>query len=90
MRKRTLKELVAEKGDLELIFKGRRAPLCLILEDIRSVYNVGAIFRSADAAGIEKLYLCGITAYPMRPDLEKPLSAQLNLSHGSTTTTLIS
>lgn len=35
-----------------------------ILDNIRSVYNVGSIFRTADGAGIEKLYLCGITPTP--------------------------
>jgi tRNA G18 (ribose-2'-O)-methylase SpoU len=43
----------------------------VILDNIRSVYNIGAIFRTADAAGITKLYLCGICAHPPRPDLEK-------------------
>ncbi|MDP3772118.1 MAG: hypothetical protein Q8Q94_01930 [bacterium] len=36
-----------------------------ILADIRSVYNVGSIFRTASGAGIEKLYLCGITPTPV-------------------------
>lgn len=36
-----------------------------ILYNIRSLYNVGSIFRTADAAGVEKLYLCGITPAPM-------------------------
>jgi len=35
--------------------------LIAILHDIRSMHNVGSIFRTADAAGVEKLYLCGIT-----------------------------
>lgn len=37
----------------------------VILHNIRSVYNVGSIFRTADAAGIEKIYLCGITPAPV-------------------------
>jgi len=36
-----------------------------ILQDIRSLHNVGSIFRTADAAGVEKLYLCGITPAPL-------------------------
>lgn len=36
-----------------------------ILHDIRSVHNVGSIFRTADAAGVEKLYLCGVTPGPL-------------------------
>jgi 23S rRNA (guanosine2251-2'-O)-methyltransferase len=39
-------------------------PACVVLENVRSLYNVGAFFRTADAVGIEKLYLTGITGYP--------------------------
>jgi tRNA G18 (ribose-2'-O)-methylase SpoU len=37
----------------------------LILDNIRSVYNVGSIFRTADAAGVSKIYLCGVTPAPI-------------------------
>jgi len=70
MKKRSTAELFNEKGNIEQLVTTRN-PICLILEDIRSVYNIGAIFRTADAANVEKLYLCGITAHPPRPDLEK-------------------
>ena len=43
----------------------------LALYNLRSLYNVGAIFRSADAFGIKKIFLCGITAYPPRRQMEK-------------------
>lgn len=49
----------------------------VILHNIRSLYNVGSIFRTADAAGVEKIYLCGITSEPVdrfgkiRPQLAK-------------------
>ena len=39
--------------------------MIVILHNIRSLYNVGSIFRTADAAGIEKIYLCGITSKPV-------------------------
>lgn len=39
--------------------------LAVILQDIRSVHNVGSIFRTADAAGVEKIYCCGITPGPL-------------------------
>lgn len=39
--------------------------MLVILQNIRSLHNVGSIFRTADAAGIEKLYLCGITPTPL-------------------------
>jgi tRNA G18 (ribose-2'-O)-methylase SpoU len=41
-----------------------RVPACAVLENIRSLYNVGSFFRTGDAAGIEKLYLCGYTGCP--------------------------
>jgi 23S rRNA (guanosine2251-2'-O)-methyltransferase len=46
-------------------------PVCAILDNIRSLYNVGSIFRTADAAGVERLILCGITAAPPHPSLRK-------------------
>lgn len=45
--------------------------LVVILDDIRSLYNVGSIFRTADAAGVDKIYLCGITARPVGKQAEK-------------------
>jgi 23S rRNA (guanosine2251-2'-O)-methyltransferase len=43
----------------------RQPQICLALHNIRSVYNVGAIFRTADAAGVSKMYLCGYTPAPI-------------------------
>jgi tRNA G18 (ribose-2'-O)-methylase SpoU len=42
-----------------------------LLDGIRSAWNVGSMFRTADAAGLAGLYLCGVTPTPPRPDLEK-------------------
>jgi 23S rRNA (guanosine2251-2'-O)-methyltransferase len=42
----------------------RPLPACVVLENVRSLYNVGAFFRTADAVALEKLYLSGITGYP--------------------------
>ena len=50
-------------------FKKRN--LCLILHDIRSAQNVGAVFRSADAAGVEKIYLTGYTPAPHDPKKDR-------------------
>lgn len=50
---------------------GRRAPLIVLLDNIRSVYNVGSFFRTADAARVAHLHLCGMTAYPPHPKLDK-------------------
>ena len=46
-------------------------PVSILLDNVRSLYNVGAFFRSADAAAIEKLYLCGITGRPPKRAISK-------------------
>jgi 23S rRNA (guanosine2251-2'-O)-methyltransferase len=46
-------------------------PVSVLLDNVRSLYNVGSFFRTADAAGIEKLYLCGITGHPPKRALTK-------------------
>ncbi len=48
-----------------------RLPVCVLLDNVRSLYNVGSFFRTADAAGIERLYLCGITGHPPHRSLAK-------------------
>lgn len=48
-----------------------KLPLILVLDSIRSMNNIGSIFRSADAFRIEGLILCGITAQPSHPDIHK-------------------
>jgi tRNA G18 (ribose-2'-O)-methylase SpoU len=47
-------------------------PLRLILADVRSTHNVGAILRTADAAAIELVYACGLTPYPQIPGDDRP------------------
>ena len=49
----------------------RPLPVTVLLDNVRSMYNVGAFFRTADAAGIEKLLLGGITAYPPKHAITK-------------------
>src|SRR5690242_11446248 len=46
-------------------------PVSILLDNVHSLYNVGAFFRTADAAGIERLYLCGITGRPPKRALTK-------------------
>lgn len=50
----------------------------VVLNNIRSLYNVGSIFRTSDAMGINKLYLCGITGTPKNPRLAKTALAGLD------------
>lgn len=48
-----------------------RTPIITILDNIRSLYNVGAMFRTSDGLMIEKMYLCGMTGMPPRKEIEK-------------------
>lgn len=48
-----------------------KTPLILILDDIRSLHNIGSVFRTADAFLVEKIYLCGITACPPNKEIHK-------------------
>jgi len=52
-------------------YEGLRLPAAVLLDNIRSMYNVGSLFRTADAVGLETLYLCGITAYPPKSAISK-------------------
>ncbi len=49
----------------------RRLPLTVVLDDVRSLWNVGSIFRSADACGVSRIVLAGITGCPPRPEIRK-------------------
>ena len=51
--------------------KSRKLPLTVVLDDVRSLHNVGAVFRSGDAFRVEAVYLCGITATPPHPEIHK-------------------
>jgi 23S rRNA (guanosine2251-2'-O)-methyltransferase len=62
---------VSEKKQLNEDMDYRRLPVFCILDNIRSAGNVGSIFRTSDAVNLGGLYLCGMTATPPRPDIEK-------------------
>jgi 23S rRNA (guanosine2251-2'-O)-methyltransferase len=58
-----------------------RIPVTVVLNNIRSLYNVGSIFRTADGVGIEKLWLCGITGAPPQNQIAKTaLGAEQNVA----------
>mgnify|MGYP001486436007 CR=1 FL=1 len=69
--KRCNDELKAERPTIQEIDFIPRLPIFVLIENIRSVHNVGSIFRSADGFGAEKIYLTGYTAHPPREDLHK-------------------
>jgi 23S rRNA (guanosine2251-2'-O)-methyltransferase len=56
--------------------------MVVVLQDIRSIYNVGSIFRTADAAGVEKIYLCGITPGPL-DRFGRPIKKFIKVSLGA-------
>ena len=51
--------------------QSRKMPLVVVLDHVRSLYNVGSVFRTGDAFRIEKIMLCGITATPPHPEIHK-------------------
>ena len=69
--KRTNDELKADRPTIDEIRSIPRLPISILVENVRSVHNVGSIFRSADGFGAEKIYLTGYTACPPRKDLAK-------------------
>lgn len=52
-------------------YEGLRLPVVVLLDNVRSMYNVGAFFRVADGVSLEKLCLCGITAHPPKRAISK-------------------
>ncbi len=64
MKKLTHDEISKKRSTLENIDKVKKAPIYVVLDSIRSSYNVGSIFRTSDGAMVEKLYLCGYTPFP--------------------------
>ena len=72
----TTDELVARKPNAETFSQLPRAPISVVLDDVRSLANVGLIFRLCDALRAERLYLCGITGHPGTPEDERPRHVQ--------------
>lgn len=69
MKKLKLEEL--NRLNIEEFLHLKKIPVTIILDDIRSAMNVGAVFRSSDAFAIEKIILCGITAQPPHKEILK-------------------
>ena len=51
--------------------QSRKMPVVVVLDDVRSMYNVGSVFRTSDAYRVECIYLCGITACPPHAEIHK-------------------
>lgn len=69
MRKLLNSEL--ERKSVEDFKEADKTPIIIVLDDIRSLHNIGSVFRTSDAFLIEKIYLCGITATPPNKEIHK-------------------
>lgn len=68
---RKLKNSELDRLDVDQFKEAEKTPVIIILDNIRSLNNIGSVFRTADAFLIEKIYLCGITAQPPHKDIHK-------------------
>jgi tRNA G18 (ribose-2'-O)-methylase SpoU len=71
MKYRKLANEELDRLDIEEFKTSTKFPVVLVLDNVRSLNNIGSIFRTADAFRIEKIYLCGITARPPHRDIQK-------------------
>ncbi len=60
-----------QRLSIEEFKEAEKLPLIVVLDDVRSLYNVGSVFRSCDAFRVEAVYLCGITATPPNAEIHK-------------------
>ena len=71
MKKLLHSEILKERLSFEESRKIERFPVSMMIINVRSLYNVGSIFRTADSARLKELILCGFTPYPPRKEIEK-------------------
>jgi 23S rRNA (guanosine2251-2'-O)-methyltransferase len=84
MKKLTHDEISKNRSTLETLHQVKKLPVYVVLNSIRSNYNVGSIFRTSDGAMIEKLFLCGYTPYPPGKDSSSGKKEILKTALGST------
>lgn len=68
---RKLRTIEMQRLSIDEFHEAKKLPLTVVLNDVRSLYNVGSVFRSSDAFRVEAVYLCGITATPPHPEIHK-------------------
>jgi 23S rRNA (guanosine2251-2'-O)-methyltransferase len=71
MKHRKLANSELHRPEPEALSALKRHPLIVVLDQVRSLNNVGSVFRTADAFLVEHIYLCGITATPPHRDIQK-------------------
>ncbi|HUS02650.1 MAG TPA: RNA methyltransferase [Chitinophagaceae bacterium] len=69
MKKLSMDEL--DRKTIDEFKRSEKFPVIVVLENIRSMHNVGSVFRTADAFLIEAIYICGYTAQPPRKEIDK-------------------
>ena len=87
MRKLKITEL--NRISAEEFKQVEKLPLVVVLDDIRSLHNIGSVFRTSDAFRIECIYLCGITATPPHPEMHKTALGAEFTATGSMLITLL-
>lgn len=68
---RKLKNSELDRLSVEDFKRTKKTPIIVVLDNIRSLNNIGSVFRTSDAFLVEKIYLCGITASPPHKDIHK-------------------
>ncbi len=71
MKNRKLKNSELNRKSVSAFKEAQKTPIVIVLDNIRSLNNVGSVFRTADAFLVQKIYLCGITATPPHRDIQK-------------------
>ena len=68
---RKLRTIEMNRLSVDAFKEAPKMPLIVVLDDVRSMYNIGSVFRTCDALRVEAVYLCGITAQPPHPEIHK-------------------
>ena len=71
MTHRKLRTIEMERLSVDEFHEAEKLPLIVVLDDVRSLYNVGSVFRTCDAFRVEGICLCGITATPPHAEIHK-------------------
>lgn len=74
-----IRKSLKERPSIKEVRSRGRNPIYIVLDNIRSLYNVGAIFRSSDAALVQKVFLTGITGKPPHKDIDKSALGATNV-----------
>lgn len=87
MKKKTIWDLA--RVSVEEFKAGAKLPLTVVVDNVRSLNNIGSIFRTCDGFGVERIILCGISATPPSPEIHKTaLGAEMSMAWEYTQTTI--